>query len=48
MTDPTPLPDITPPMEPSSRPDIDPAGTPDEVPSPPADDGSGLDRPGAD
>lgn len=48
MTDPTPLPDITPPMTPSPQPEIDPAGTPDEFPPQPDDHGGDFDRPGAD
>ncbi|MDP3406582.1 MAG: hypothetical protein Q8S03_17960 [Brevundimonas sp.] len=48
MTDPTPLPDITPPLPSPQQPEIDPAGTPDEVPPQPGDNDGGFDRPGAD
>jgi len=48
MTDPTPQPEIMPPLTPSPQPEIDPAGTPDEMPPQPGDNdgtdqGSGTD-----
>lgn len=48
MTDPTPQPEITPPLTPSPQPEIDPSSTPDEVPPQPGDNDGGFDRPGAD
>lgn len=48
MTDPTPQPEITPPMTPSPEPEINPAGTPDEFPPQPGENDGEVDRPGAD
>nr|WP_303694952.1 hypothetical protein [Brevundimonas subvibrioides] len=48
MTDPTPEPEITPPMTPSQQPEIDPAGTPYEAPPQPDDNDGEVERPGAD
>lgn len=48
MTDPTPQPEIQPPLTPSPQPEIDPAGTPQEVPQQPDDNGGEVERPGAD
>lgn len=52
MTDPTPQPDILPPLDPIPQPEIDPAGTPEEMPQElppqPGDNDGGIQRPGAD
>ncbi len=48
MTDPTPQPEITPPLTPSPEPEINPAGTPDEFPPQPGENDGEVDRPGAD
>lgn len=48
MTDPTPQPEITPPLTPSPEPEINPAGTPDEVPPQPSENDREIERPGAD
>lgn len=48
MTDPTPQPEITPPLTPSPEPEINPGGTPDEFPPQPGENDGEVDRPGAD
>ena len=48
MTDPTPQPEITPPLTPSPEPEINPGGTPDEFPQPPEENDGPVERPGAD